>query len=58
MSAPPGASELIPMAQPAQRYKVLERIASGGMAEVFRAESAGLEGFKKLVANRCTTVTS
>ena len=38
------------MAQPAQRYKVLERIASGGMAEVFRAESAGLEGFKKLVA--------
>jgi eukaryotic-like serine/threonine-protein kinase len=37
-------------AQPAQRYKVLERIAAGGMAEVFRAESAGLEGFKKLVA--------
>jgi serine/threonine protein kinase len=38
------------MPQPAQRYKVLERIAAGGMAEVFRAESAGLEGFKKLVA--------
>ncbi|HEX6273771.1 MAG TPA: serine/threonine-protein kinase [Polyangiaceae bacterium] len=38
------------MAQSAQRYKVLERIAAGGMAEVFRAESAGLEGFKKLVA--------
>jgi serine/threonine-protein kinase len=38
------------MAQPAQRYKVLERIAAGGMAEVFRVESAGLEGFKKLVA--------
>ena len=38
------------MAQPAQRYKVLERIAAGGMAEVYRAESAGLEGFKKLVA--------
>src|ERR1044071_8276494 len=33
-----------------QRYKVIERIASGGMAEVFRAESAGLEGFKKTVA--------
>ncbi|MFC1642981.1 serine/threonine protein kinase [Myxococcota bacterium] len=33
-----------------QRYKVLEKIASGGMAEVFRAESAGLEGFKKTVA--------
>jgi eukaryotic-like serine/threonine-protein kinase len=38
------------MAQQQQRYKVLERIASGGMAEVFRAESAGLEGFKKTVA--------
>jgi serine/threonine-protein kinase len=38
------------MAQPQQRYKVLEKIASGGMAEVFRAESAGLEGFKKTVA--------
>src|SRR6187549_182627 len=33
-----------------QRYRVLERIAAGGMAEVYRAESAGLEGFKKTVA--------
>jgi serine/threonine-protein kinase len=33
-----------------QRYRVIEKIASGGMAEVFRAESAGLEGFKKTVA--------
>ncbi len=39
-----------PTAQPQQRYQVLERIAAGGMAEVFRAESAGLEGFKKTVA--------
>jgi serine/threonine protein kinase len=38
------------MAQQHQRYKVLEKIAAGGMAEVFRAESAGLEGFKKIVA--------
>lgn len=38
------------MAQQQQRYRVLERIAAGGMAEVFRAESAGLEGFKKTVA--------
>ena len=38
------------MAQQQQRYKVIEKIASGGMAEVFRAESAGLEGFKKTVA--------
>lgn len=35
---------------PQQRYRVLERLASGGMAEVFVAESAGIEGFKKRVA--------
>jgi eukaryotic-like serine/threonine-protein kinase len=38
------------MAQAEQRYRVIERIAAGGMAEVYRAESAGLEGFKKTVA--------
>ncbi len=38
------------MAHQQQRYKVIEKLASGGMAEVFRAESAGLEGFKKTVA--------
>lgn len=38
------------MAQQQQRYRVIERIAAGGMAEVYRAESAGLEGFKKTVA--------
>jgi serine/threonine protein kinase len=38
------------MRQPQQRYRVIEKIAAGGMAEVFRAESAGLEGFKKTVA--------
>ncbi|HKO90579.1 MAG TPA: protein kinase [Polyangiaceae bacterium] len=38
------------MAHAQQRYRVIEKIASGGMAEVFRAESAGLEGFKKTVA--------
>lgn len=38
------------MSAPQQRYRVIERIAAGGMAEVFRAESAGLEGFKKKVA--------
>jgi serine/threonine protein kinase len=38
------------VAQQQQRYRVIEKIASGGMAEVFRAESAGLEGFKKTVA--------
>ncbi len=34
----------------AQRYRVIERIAAGGMAEVYRGESAGIEGFRKKVA--------
>src|SRR4029453_19097722 len=33
-----------------QRYRVIERLPSGGMAEGFVAESAGIEGFKKQVA--------
>ncbi|NVB85653.1 MAG: serine/threonine protein kinase, partial [Kofleriaceae bacterium] len=32
------------------RYRVIEKLESGGMAEVFRAESTGLEGFRKQVA--------
>jgi serine/threonine-protein kinase len=31
-------------ASTAQRYRVIEKLESGGMAEVFRAESTGLEG--------------
>jgi serine/threonine-protein kinase len=34
----------------AQRYRVIEKLEAGGMAEVFRAESTGLEGFHKQVA--------
>src|SRR3954464_10141131 len=33
-----------------QRYRVIRRLATGGMAEVFLAESASIEGFRKLVA--------
>ena len=33
-----------------QRYRIVERLAAGGMAEVFRGESAGIEGFRKKVA--------
>ncbi len=36
------------MAQP--RYKVIERIDAGGMAEVFKANSTSMQGFEKLVA--------
>jgi eukaryotic-like serine/threonine-protein kinase len=40
----------MPDGQQTQRYRVIDKIAAGGMAEVFRAESAGIEGFKKKVA--------
>jgi len=33
-----------------QKYEIIERIGAGGMAEVFRASSTSLEGFKKFVA--------
>lgn len=33
-----------------QRYQVIERIDSGGMAEVFKANSTSLQGYQKLVA--------
>jgi len=39
-----------PAGDTAQRYRVLEKLESGGMAEVFRAESTGLQGFRKQVA--------
>lgn len=32
------------------RYILLNKIAVGGMAEVFRAKSFGAEGFEKLIA--------
>ncbi len=38
------------MPESQQRYRVIDKIDSGGMAEVFRAERAGLEGFAKQVA--------
>ncbi|MGE5276911.1 MAG: TonB family protein [Acidobacteriota bacterium] len=32
------------------QYQILERIASGGMAELYRARRSGVEGFQKIVA--------
>lgn len=33
-----------------QRYRVIDRLEAGGMAEVFRAEATSLQGFRKQVA--------
>jgi serine/threonine-protein kinase len=38
------------MAQDQQRYRAIERIDAGGMAEVYRAEALGLQDFRKQVA--------
>jgi serine/threonine-protein kinase len=46
----PSRGESRPIYPDAQRYRVIERLEAGGMAEVFRAESTGLEGFRKQVA--------
>jgi serine/threonine protein kinase len=37
------------MPQPFGRYLLLDKIATGGMAEIFRAKSLGAEGFEKVV---------
>ena len=38
------------MSEQLERYELVERIAVGGMAEVFRAKSYGSHGFEKVVA--------
>ena len=38
------------MLEPFGRYLLLEKIAKGGMAEVFRAAALGSAGFSKMVA--------
>src|SRR5271165_5060260 len=45
-----GTARTRAMSDSQQRYRVIERLESGGMAEVFRAESEGLQGFRKQVA--------
>lgn len=40
----------VSMADSQHRYRVIEKLESGGMAEVFRAESEGPQGFRKQVA--------
>ena len=35
---------------PDNRYRVLERVAAGGMAEVFKGVAESIQGFRKTVA--------
>src|SRR5262245_20982656 len=48
----PRAAEPQPSPSPDRfgQYEILERIASGGMAELYRARRRGVEGFEKIVA--------
>ncbi|HET6900109.1 MAG TPA: protein kinase [Vicinamibacteria bacterium] len=50
-----GPAATVPLAAPSGGqgygpYQLLERVAVGGMAEVFRAKRTGVEGFEKVVA--------
>jgi len=55
--AEPGREEMPAAAEPVRPgegaygpYRLLERVAVGGMAEVFKAKRSGVEGFEKVVA--------
>jgi serine/threonine protein kinase len=53
---PPAPRPAIPRREPSWRddtfgpYKLVDRVAVGGMAEVFKAKRTGVEGFEKVVA--------
>jgi serine/threonine-protein kinase len=38
------------MPEPQQKYKILEKLDAGGMAEIYRGEAESIQGFKKQVA--------
>lgn len=48
--APKTAEPSVPTGTPFGHYELIEHIATGGMAEVYKAKMKGLEGFQKIVA--------
>src|SRR4051794_6314617 len=46
---PAGAAGRLPPESTFGRYRLLERLGEGGMAEVFKAKSFGVEGFEKVL---------
>src|SRR5262245_66285723 len=50
VAAPPLPSEGVRQPVPFGKYLLLDRISVGGMAEVFKAKSYGVEGFEKIIA--------
>jgi TonB family protein len=49
-AAPPAAAQPLDRGTAFGSYELLEPIATGGMAEVYRARMRGMEGFEKIVA--------
>src|SRR5690606_1796917 len=49
MSEAPTSTAPAQSAEPFGRYRLIEPIARGGMAEVFKAKSFGVEGFEKVL---------
>jgi serine/threonine protein kinase len=48
--ADPTETSVLSHPVPFGKYYLLERIATGGMAEVFKAKAFGIEGFERLIA--------
>jgi serine/threonine protein kinase len=50
VEAPPPAPRVVFGGSPYGPYRLVERVAIGGMAEVFKAKRTGVEGFEKVLA--------